>query len=71
MQDTPHVGLWRRASERTPSPRPGGPPPVPAHVHRAHTETTSAMQRFRLPLSPLMVMGRSSLILHGHVGQSS
>lgn len=27
MQDTPHVGLWRGgASERTPSPRPGGPP---------------------------------------------
>lgn len=38
---------------------------------RLRTETTSAMQRFRLPLSSLMVMGRSSLILSMASGQSS
>jgi hypothetical protein len=36
-----------------------------------HTETTSAMHRLRLPLSSLMVMGRSSLILSMASGQSS
>lgn len=36
-----------------------------------HTETISAMQRFRLPLSSLMVIGRSSLILSMASGQSS
>lgn len=35
------------------------------------TETMSAMQRFRLPLSSLMVIGRSSLILSMASGQSS
>lgn len=36
-----------------------------------HTETMSAMQRFKLPLSSLMVIGRSSLIRSIARGQSS
>lgn len=39
--------------------------------HGGLTETTSAMQRLRLPLSSLMVMGLSSLILSMASGQSS
>lgn len=72
MQDTTHVGLGRGgASGRPPSPRPVDPRGGLGHAHRARTETTSAMQRFRLPLSSLMVMGRSSLILSIASGQSS
>ena len=52
-------------------PHAGDPRCGSAHAHRARTETTSAMQRFRLPLSSLMVMGRSSLILSIASGQSS
>ena len=61
-------------------PPPPPPPPSSYSVHRGavgtwpsrlRTETTSAMQRFRLPLSSLMVMGRSSLILSMASGQSS
>lgn len=54
----PVPGSWE-----APGPRP--------RDHGRLTETTSAMQRLRLPLSSLMVMGLSSLILSMASGQSS
>lgn len=55
-------GQWLALAPLTP-PRTLGP--------WGRTETTSAMQRLRLPLSSLIVMGRSSLILSMANGQSS